>query len=401
MDKEKTKAWAERVRNDSAMTRSFLRTQTPDDSFGWGRILKNMWFPTGEEMPTGTGLLLVGPAGCGKHTAVHHMLRLLDQLPGEETEDGSPADSYQYVSLDWEELQEPEDGFAGCRELLAVLLDDCFDRRQGLFLVLEGTARLPWSRKLYRYLESQLTGYYLYRSRRSFTPGPKDRPASPDWEEDGMTTPPFFLVLIEEEEPVLPALLRSRLQLCRMSRPDLLRRKRFLTNRELGNLHMDLAELHPGQTLAELTEGLSYAQLEDLVNSLAALTAELSVPADLAEEDCLRREQAPTETLPELQRQVWEKAESLMDRLPELLARRAAEIPVQTLRETDGARKNGEETDKVRDADPDPGKWSESETAAFQQREYDRLEKMPVKKLAEEYFQRTITPQRERLPVTN
>ena len=292
MDKEQTRTWLERVKNDCAMTRSFLLTQRADDSFGWGRILKNMWFPTGEERPTGTGVLLVGPAGCGKHTAVRHLLQLLEQLPKERDGDGAPADSYLYVSLDWEELEELE-GFADCRERLNMLLDDCCDRKQGLFLVLEGTARLPWSRKLYRYLESQLAAFYLYRGQQSLFGGPKDQPREEVYEEDENAVPPIFLALIEEEEPALPALLRSRLQLCRMTRPNLLRRKSFLTNRELGNLHMDLSELYPGQTLAELTEGLSYAQLEDLVNSLSALTADLLDQAALEEEDSLRREQVP------------------------------------------------------------------------------------------------------------
>ena len=399
MDKERTKAWVERVKDDSAMTRSFLLTQWADDSFGWGKILKNMWFPTGEELPTGTGVLLVGPAGCGKHTAIHHLLRLMDQLPKQEDEDGSLRDSYLYVSLDWEELLEPEDGFAACEQMLSMLLDDCYDRHQGLFLVLEGTTRLPWSRKLYRYLGSQLTDYYLYRGKGAFTAGPKDRPASLDWEEDETVLPPFFLALIEEEEPMMPALLRSRLQLCRMSRPNLLRRKNYLMNRDLGNLHMDMDELHPGQTLADLTEGLSYAQLEDLVNSLSALTAELAEPVELAEEDSLRQEQTPQETLPELQRQVWEKAESLMDKLPEMLAQRSYIIP-EPSREASVS----PERESDRSSEPAPVSAPNYDPATFNEEdELTRLNTMPVKNLAIEFFQREIklvikpveTPERE------
>ena len=379
MDRDKLKAWVERVKNDSTLTLSFLLTQSPDDSFGWGKILKNMWFPGGYEMPSGTGLLLVGPRGCGKHTAVHHMLRLLDQLPKEETEDGDEEIPYTCVFLEGEDLEGPGEDAASGRQRIDALLDDCYDRRRGLFLVLEDTAALPWSRKLYRYLETQLASYYLQRGRRSSLQGPKDRPNTEDFEEDGDTLPPFFLVLLEEEEPALPALLRSRLQLCRMSKPNLLRRKRFLTNRGLGDHLMQHEEQNPGQTLAELTEGMSYAQLEDLANSLTALTADIMESVPPEEEDSLRQEQAPRETLPELQRQVWLKAESLMDRLPELMAQRAVVIASE-----------GQNVGEQRVTSPDSDPQGPVDEEKIENKEMKRLEELPVKDLAKEYFEEEL-----------
>lgn len=343
-------------------------------------------------MPSGTGLLLVGPAGCGKHTAVLHMLHLLDRLPKRESEDGSPEAPYTCVFLDGEELEEPGEGFESGRERINALLDDCYERRRGLFLVLEDTAALPWSRKLYRFLETQLAAYYLSRGRESLFPGPKDRPAEALWAEEEGDLPPFFLVLMEEKEPALPALLRSRLQLCRMSRPNLLRRRRFLMSRNLGNLRLDMDALHPGQGLAELTEGLSYAQLEDLINSLSALTADLTQAVEQEEEDVLRREQAPEEPLGELQRQVWQKAESLIDRLPELLGQRGIAVSGES------ALKDTDEQNFGIEQEPVPAPQTESGLSGWnEESEISRLEKLPVSQLAREYFGKEIKLEPERL----
>ena len=380
MEKETTEAWLEQVKADSEMTLSFLLTQRADDSFGWGKILKNMWFPHGEERPTATGLLLVGPAGCGKHTAVHHMLHLLDALPKEYNDAGEPESPYVCVFLEGEDLLSPEEDFTACRERLTALMDHCYDRHRGLFLVLESTASLPWSRKLYRFLEQQMAYYYLYRGKASLYCGPKDQPNSQMEGEDEQMFQPFFLVLLEEEEPKLPALLRRRLQLCRMTKPDRLRREQFLKNRDLGYLHVNLDELYPGQSLADLTEGMSYAQLEDLINGLSALTADVYDPVTLEEEDVLRREQTPRQTRSELQQALWAKAEAALDRLPELLALRPAPLYEQPAAEP--------EQTETKNSAMDAETWANMDPEAFKQSESERLAKLPVRDLAKQYLRK-------------
>ena len=374
MERDNELAWLKRVQLYSQLVSEYLLTQAPDDSFGWGRILQNMWFPTGSEQPSGTGLLLVGPAGCGKHTAVHHMLRLLPQSPRVEI-DGKAEAPYAAVFLDEDSLVDPEEDFSVCRARLNLLLDHYYDLGRGLFLVLEHCSRLPFKRKLFRFLEEQLVTYFLSRGESSLSSGPKDR-LRPFAEPSESPYPPLLLVLLEEEEPDLPALLRSRLQLCRMSRPDLYRRKEFLLNHDLQNVHADLDELYPGKNLADLTEGLSYAQLEDLLADLRAMTADLQHPVSLEEENSLRLSQLPESLQPP--REARSSSDETLDKLLAFLTESAIlsrgtlqeQASDLTATETAASQENGLDPDTF---DPD----------SYQK----RLEKMSMRELEKEYFQ--------------
>ena len=375
MGQENELAWLKRVRLYSQLISEYLLSQIPDDSFGWGRVLQNMWFPTGSEQPSGTGLLLVGPAGCGKHTALHHMLRLLPLSPRVEIE-GRYEAPYDAVFLNEDSLADPEEDFAVCQARLNLLLDHYYDRGQGLFLVLEHAARLPFSRKLFRFLEEQLAAYFLNRGERSLAPGPKDWPDL-SAEPAESPYPPLFLVLLEEEEPELPALLRSRLQLCRMSRPDLLRRTEFLLNHDVQNVHLDLDELHPGQNLADLTEGLSYAQLQGLLADLRALTADLAYPVSLEEEDSLRLSQLP-ESL-QVSRSAAQ-ASSPEETLEKLLVLLTQSVAAPREQNSDVAAAS---TTASLQSDPDPAAF---DTDAYKQ----RLENMSMRELEREYFRQEL-----------
>ena len=260
MGKESIDKWLQQAVQDGQLTSDYYLSQIPDDSFGWGRILNNLWFGAGETRPSGSGLLLTGPAGCGKHTALHHMIFLLSQL------------DYQFIFLDGTELNNSDEAI----EKLDALLDQCHEKRSGLCLVLEETAQQPCSQALYRYLGKTLCQYYLSRGEESRLPGPKDYPLQ-QWDNDALPgLNPFFVVLIEEEEPRLPALLRKRLQVCRMALPTFKQRLAFIENHELGNIQTQDGFL-------EQTDGLSYGQLEDLINSLRAFTA----GADIRSEDSM------------------------------------------------------------------------------------------------------------------
>ena len=378
MERENELAWLKRVRLHSQLVSEYLSTRSPDDSFGWGRILRNMWFPSGSEQPSGAGLLLVGPAGCGKHTALHHMLRLLPQTPRVSI-DGRDEAPYAAVFLDEDSLAGPDEDFAACQARLNLLLDQYYDRGQGLFLVLEHASRLPFSRRLFRFLEEQLAAYFLNRGESALTPGPKDQAgALPEPAESPY--PPLFLVLLEEEEPELPALLRGRLQLCRMSRPDLYRRKEYLLNHDVQNVRLDLDGLHPGQTLADLTEGLSYAQLEDLLVSLRALTADLQHPVSPEEEDSLRLSQLP-ESLRLPEAQPVSASEGALDQLLALLAQSVSSTQASLLEQSSGGA----------EASPAASRQEDAEAPSDDPTEYQqRLENMSMRELEREYFQREL-----------
>ena len=350
MDTAKTEDWVEEVLDEGDRITRYLLSQDPDDSFGWGKLLQKMWTPEATSRPSGSGLLLVGPPGCGKHTAVHHLVHAL------------AARNYHFVFLDGEELGELGGKKDAC-DALTALFDHCYDEQQSLCLVLEQLAELPFSRAVFRFLGTNLMQYYLHWAEDIRFEGPKDHPfwrRSAEDEEDEFT--PLFLILIEEKEPAIPAFLRNRLQLCRMSLPDALRRRRYLSNSELGRVR-------PVDGLVEETEGLTYAQLEDLINSLRC-QAEDAYRADEAE--TLLTEQLPPVNEMRLARL---KALDSLGRLPEAMA----SMPVRSqerVQEPDSEKK------KSAQADHSPGDNTEDSLADRRK----KLEEMPVRDLLVETF---------------
>lgn len=358
MDKESIHKWLQQAVQDGQLTSDYYLSQLPDDSFGWGRILTNMWFAEGETRPSGSGLLLTGPAGCGKHTALHHMIFLLSRR------------NYQFIFLDGNDLNDADESI----EKLNALLDQCHENQSGLCLVLEEVAQQPYSPALYKYLGNTLCQYYLSRGEESRLPGPKDHPLQ-QWENDSLPGlyHPFFLVLIEEEEPRLPALLRNRLQTCRMTLPTFKQRLAFIENHELGNIQTQ-------EGFLEQTDGLSYGQLEDLINSLRAFTA----GADIRSEDSLnalvadQKEFLAQQLLPKQSLSAGLQSESAMDQMIELFSRL---LPVSS---------GSSQTDTAPEFLPSAHVLSSEQYAAdpdgYLETAQKDYEAMPIRQLLEETF---------------
>ena len=249
--------WADLVLDSGELLGQFCDAAPPDDTFGWGALYRKMWFSDYDHRPSGTGVLLTGPEGCGKHTAAAHLIRELRNR------------DYR-VGL----LPEDDDGGEGpgtpTRDRLNDLLDRCDEEGKGLCLLIEDLDRRARSRELGRFLGEMLCLYTLRRGRSSRMAGPKDRFSGRDMGSGDEPLSPFFLILIQSREQSVPSLLRSRLQLCRMSPPDRARRILFFVNHPAACLREPAAVTQ--EELLERTEGMSYAQLEDLVNSLNALS---------------------------------------------------------------------------------------------------------------------------------
>ena len=249
--------WADLVLDNGEMLGQYYDAAAPDDTFGWGNLFRKMWFSDYGHRPSGTGVLLTGPEGCGKHTAAAHLIRELRNRD-------------YWVGL----LPEDDAGGEGpntpTRDLLNDLLDRCDEEGKGLCLVAEDLDRRSRSRELGQFLGEMLCLYTLRRGQDSQKAGPKDRFSPRDLGKGDDPLSPFFLILIQNREQSVPSLLRSRLQLCRMSPPDTDHRTLFFVNHPAACLR-DPA-LVTQEELLERTEGMSYAQLEDLVNSLNALS---------------------------------------------------------------------------------------------------------------------------------
>lgn len=244
----------ERILNDGDTLGCYYDAFAPDDTFGWGRLFQQMWFSSYDAQPSGTGVLLTGPAGCGKHTAAAHLIRNLRSR------------GYELAVLPEDDPE--EDGLlTPTRDRLNSLLDYCLEKvKAPLCLLAEDLSRRSRSRELGRFLGEMLCLYSLHRGGGSLRPGPKD-PREFSAEEEPML--PLFLILIEGREEAVPGILRSRLQLCRMSPPDRTLREQFMSSHNV--LCVNDYKLLDREEFLKRTEGMTYAQLEDLVNSLNTL----------------------------------------------------------------------------------------------------------------------------------
>lgn len=198
---------------------SRLCEEPVDDTFDWGGVLEYLWnSPDFRPM----GLLLTGPDGCGKHTAMKHMLKNLLGAP------------YEIMMLNGSALDES----ANVRsELLDEFsqLDD-----QYVCLVLDELEGRTCRRDVFEALGVLLTGHYLNR----------------------VFYPKLFVILIDRDEDDIPSSLRSCLLLCRMTLPDGVKRRAYLEERvkrdELWSNDENV------ERLLTSTRGFTYAQLRDL-----------------------------------------------------------------------------------------------------------------------------------------
>ena len=326
---ETVEAWLDGVLSSAAVMEAYIDRQELDDSFGWGALLDTMWFSEDGRRPTGSGVLLTGPDGSGKHTAAYHMIK------------GLLSRAYAHVFLTGEDL---DGGTESAQERLQGLLDRFYDQGQALCIVLEHAQAFQNSQGVLRFLGETLCEYWLCED-----------------------YPPLFMILIASDDTPVPAPLRGRLRLCRMSLPDGNGRKAFLENRA-----GDLRHYVPFHTLLSQTEGMSYAELSDVVEKLRAFVdlTDGAIPEEKAA--ALIREQKPQPKPQPDRLQLPEMVEALIDALPQLLTDFTSQI--NTVRREGGP---------VPGPAPGPVPEPQPDNLAV---ERERVENLPVSILAEELF---------------
>lgn len=328
MTGETINAWLDGVLKSAAVMEAYIERQELDDSFGWGALLKAMWFSEDGKKLTGFGVLLTGPDGSGKHTAAYHMIQvLLDR-------------KYTHVFLTDEDFNAKTGGAELAKERLQGLLDQFYDQKQALCIVLEQAENFQSIQSALRFLGEALCEYWLCED-----------------------YPPLFVILIASDVPPIPAPLRGRLRLCRMSMPGETRRRAFLENKA-----EDLRHYVPFNTLLSQTEGMSYAELSDVVSNIRALVDQTD--SALSEEQVAAFVQE--QKLQPLRVQVPEKVETLIDAFPQLLTDFVSKINT-------GHREVGLVPDPILGSSPDP----EQEDSAS---ELERIKNLPIPDLAEELF---------------
>lgn len=314
------KVWLDGVLKSAAVMEAYIDRQELDDSSGWGALLETMWFSEGGKRPTGSGILLTGPDGSGRHTAAYHMIK------------GLLGRQYAHVFLTDENLDAKTCGAGPAKERLQGLLDRFYDQEQALCIVLEQAETFQGIQGALRFLGEALCEYWLCED-----------------------YPPLFVILIASDDPPVPAPLRGRLRLCRTSLPAEARRRAFLeSNAE------DLRHYVPFHALLSQTEGMSYAELSDVVDNIRTLVDRTDRALSEEEAAAFIGEQKPRP----VRVQMPEKVEALIDALPQLLAGRR-------------------ETGSVHDPIPEPVREPRQDDLS---NDWKKVESLPVSDLAKELF---------------
>lgn len=294
-------SWWETLYAKSTDIRDYLFAQVQDDTCGWGQALERIWSLEKARWPE--GLLLTGPAGCGRHNTAVHTARFLMENRKFDTVFATGRDFWDGAA-DWNQV---------CARVDAMLThyDEVGENgMHSLCLVLE---QVGSSQEELAFLDYLARTLYVYRLNREA------------WDQKE-AFPDFFLILIEEQGKTLPPLLRQCLRQCRMAPPSLSQRKEYL---EHHGADVTGAEYIPLEKFAQLTDGFSYAQLRDTVENVCLLIMRLEdTDADLPEEIAsLIQAQNPCPEFVTRRRELMRRAEEFLEKLPEALAK----IPVSTV----------------------------------------------------------------------
>lgn len=333
MSTESVQSWLESTLSASAKQWEYIHGQKLDDTFGWGAMFAQL--SKKKSLVCAGGLLLTGPEGCGKHTAAAHMMQQLFS----EGFDSICMDGFALEAWTFQQFQ----------ERFNALLDHFYDHGKGLCLCLSNMEAHPNRSGLLSFLGQTLNEYWLLR--------------------DELT--PFFLILIDTREKDVPAIVRSRLQLCRMSLPDARRRKAFFErNAKSIKNYVSI------DSFVKTTEGFSYAQLVDLVQNVEDLVD--ARDGMLPEEDFLQfvAEQSPEPVQEDVMKKLLQSAQQLMDKLPQMVSDAVvaarSSVPVATVT-----------------AQPAPVAQTppaQVNQADFIRQKQDEVEKMRVQELALDLF---------------
>lgn len=271
--------WLEQIREHAKVYSTFYCNSRPDGTMGWNELVQELL--DSEETRRGNGMLITGPAGCGRHTLLARVIAVVMEK------------GYTPVFLTGEELADGALSRAEVLERMNAVLDQAVGEEDSLCLVLEQMEDLPCLSALLKLLERRLC-------------------RASNGEEDG-----FFLVLIQDQPFPIPAVLKGMLQVCRLQYPNRERRRAFFTN----HIRTDaLKQSLPMEKLLSQTEHFTYDELSNLVELLEAGGKLLgsTIPEKYLQEwtDGLRPE--PSEQ--EIKEAFFLRVEQTLEQLPELLS---------------------------------------------------------------------------------
>ena len=234
----------------------------------------------------GCGLLLTGADSYTKQIVA---MQMVDLLPEE----------YSCVFLHGGELA--EGGVAEAKVKLQHIFDRFSQEAASLCLLLEGMENVSCRRELLHYLGQMLCkGRYL------------------------QGTNPLFLILQDDLDTQIPALLRSNLQLCRLQMPNTQQRRDYLEH------HAKMVRNYVSlPVFAEATTGVGYAQLQDMIQ-LVELRLDVLDGRGMSEQELrdFLAAQLPAKTADPAMRELCDSVKELVEQVKKAPA--AAPVSVQT-----------------------------------------------------------------------
>lgn len=232
-----------------------------EDLLGSMALAKKYW-----EDKSCVGVVLTGPEGCGKHTLLSYILYAIKPRKTDA----------QCLFLDGEELE--AEGLKGKMfgEFLGKLMDDCWDNYRyavdekgkvtkeksdrvkplDAIVVMEQPEKYSCCKEFFRHWQDAALADY-----------------------GDMESPRMFLVVLSTESVKLPYRLSARMGNVVLNLPGEKFRQRFAqSNAET------LLKTMPAGRIAELTDGMSYAQLKAAIDAADCLAGESSFNRELLEE---------------------------------------------------------------------------------------------------------------------
>ncbi len=206
-----------------------------DDSSGNGeklRMIYEGWSGAEAISERPSGFRIFGPEGCGKHTAMLHLVKLISE---------KKRHTLAYVNGT---LLDPEEfGFPELRERFDIIIDNIGSSKP-LCLILDGFDRCPYRDELYNYLGSVLFRRWFDSERE------------------------LLLVIVDDGGP-LPSLLSELLSPFRVRRPNRKLREKLIDTALDEELCERIDRLYGIKNLVSDTEGFTYRELLLLTNELA------------------------------------------------------------------------------------------------------------------------------------
>lgn len=282
----------------------YLKMIEADDTFEWGEMIENYLQAPSETLRRKRGLLLTGPNGCGKHTAAYRAVTYLTDETKWASSLRLSEEPFECVCVSGRDFSFPDEERGNVYAYLNALLD-AFEGKK-LCLVVEYPEFSTQCEELLKRLGQFACMYYTVEA-----------------------LAPLFLIVITEDEAIIPQMLRERLNQCKMTLPDSAKRMRFLKQNGRFEDTLGLSSAKSDafyEELVEATEGQTYAQLRDTIAGM-----EMRINCDL-QDDLSELAQMgahfSTEAVDTTKQRFYEKALDFMDSLPVLLEKMPAQVSV-------------------------------------------------------------------------